>query len=205
MRQENAARIRIHSMQMQHAVEHSSSPRKHVGDGWQVPRPAVGQTRVTIRMANLNLTDMVCYVSPTREPRGLGSAWGPARFARSRGRNGVCVCKLLSTTSTRRPTLTGRATDRRKRAPAAWRQDRTNRAFFSHPDINTSPRNFPISNPAQYSSGLLDKGPQKNTKKREKRVRNSFPSPPVPLPSIMHTNPIKCGRLSGSHGLFFSF
>ena len=36
MRQVNAARIRIHSMQLQHAVEYFSSPRIHVGDGWQV-------------------------------------------------------------------------------------------------------------------------------------------------------------------------
>jgi len=59
------------------------------------------------------LTDMVCYVSPTCDPRGSGSAWGGApRGGHVRGAERAwhelgtgCVCGLLSTTSTpRRPT-----------------------------------------------------------------------------------------------------
>src|SRR5258708_14462559 len=86
MRQENGAWIRIHSTQLQHAVEYFLSPRIHVGDGWQV-RCGRWPNAATIRMAEL--TNMACHESPTREPRGLDGAWGPARWARSRGRNGV--------------------------------------------------------------------------------------------------------------------
>lgn len=35
------------------------------------------------------LTNTACYESLPREPRGSDSAWGPARWPRSRGRNGV--------------------------------------------------------------------------------------------------------------------
>ena len=79
-------RIRIHNMQLLHAVECFSPPRIHVGDGWQVQYHArllaIGKRGDD---THGELTDMACYVLPTREPQGLGSGWGPARFARNAG------------------------------------------------------------------------------------------------------------------------
>ena len=155
----------------------------------------------TIHM--VNLTNMACYVSPTREPRGLGSGWGPARFARSRGRNGVAMSQVRPgvCASYYRPLVLHVVSSYGTRhRPTKARPSRVTPT--SYPRCHTPPtRRNSQFNPVQYSSGLLIKGPQKNAK-RESRVPNSL-SPGLCLPSIIHTNQVKCGLLSDIMHCFF--
>lgn len=153
----------------------------------------------TIRM--VNLTNMACYVSPTREPRGLGSGWGPAWFARSRGRNGVAMSQVRPgvCASYYRPLVLHVVSSYGTRhRPTKARPSRV--APTSYPRCrHTHPEEFPIQ-PCSIQFWLIDKRAPKERETRITRAQFLFS---LCLPSIIHTNQVKCGLLSAVTDCFF--
>lgn len=143
---------------------YSSSPRRHVGEGWQV-LPLLAKCGDD---THGELTNTACYESPPREPRGSDSAWGPARWTRSRGRNGMHGPRgerLQSTPPRRRP----RPPPTDKGAPQPHGANIVHRAF-SHPRSKppTHPEQFPIRHPIQR---LITPPLHADKKRRQKRAR----------------------------------
>jgi hypothetical protein len=163
--------IRIHNMQLQHAVVHFSSPRKHVGDGWQVPIAA------RIRMAN----ELIRHTTYHR--RASLEAWGPARFARSRG--GMSQVRLSCVARTKaRPSRV---------APTSYPP-----CLF--PTLtSTHPRGIPNFNPAQYSDNKKRKGP----KRTRHETRNTRAGIPLSVPSSYESSQVRPPLRF--HGLVFLF
>jgi hypothetical protein len=125
------------------------------------------------------LTNKACHVSPTCEPRGLDGAWGPARFARSRGWHGPGTAVVCA--SYYQPlVLVGLQS-----APQPRGSNIVPAVPVSHPDINTPPRNSQF-NPAQYSFCFLHSQLWLIDKKRAlKRTRNAEHTRAPPVPSCI--------------------